>query len=41
MAETAIRHLLDHPEWKQRSFRTIKLKMGDAFSDQELRTRTG
>jgi len=36
MAEEAVRELLNHPEWWQRSFKAIKDKVG-GFEDDELR----
>jgi hypothetical protein len=37
MAEAAIRQLLSHPDWKQRTFQSIRRKMHGAFEDPELR----
>jgi hypothetical protein len=37
MAEAAIRQLLSHPDWKQRTFQAIRRKMHGAFEDPELR----
>lgn len=36
MAEEAIRQLLQHPDWEQRSFDEIKRRLG-GFEDNELR----
>lgn len=36
MAETAVRHLLQHPDWEMRSFAVIKGKVA-GFDDDELR----
>lgn len=36
MAEEAIRQLLQHPDWAQRSFEAIKRRLG-GFQDDELR----
>ncbi|MFD4760889.1 hypothetical protein ACFWOJ_18945 [Streptomyces sp. NPDC058439] len=37
MAEAAIRRLLIHPEWEKRSFGAIRQRLGDGFTDTELR----
>ncbi len=36
MAEEAVKRLLNHPNWQQRSFKAIKEKVG-GFEDDELR----
>lgn len=37
MAEQVARQLLEHKNWKRRSFKAIKYRLGDAFDDNELR----
>lgn len=37
MAEQVARQLLEHKNWKRRSFKAINYRLGDAFADDELR----